>query len=154
MNLESSLIFIAADKFNLEQSKQNVKRKSARRHHVLCEISNGDKDLIRLQRILLGKKDFMNISITRLPSGALSCTSRGGRLFNVPVASFFVHVHPDDLKAFQNDVQSRKENTKKRQIGLKEDETSIINTLPAAMIEEFSDVLNGNTDLDDEDFLP
>ena len=118
------------------------------------KISNGDKDLIRLQRILLGKKDFMNISITRLPSGALSCTSRGGRLFNVPVASFFVHVHPDDLKAFQNDVQSRKENTKKRQIGLKEDETSIINTLPAAMIEEFSDVLNGNTDLDDEDFLP
>ena len=75
-------------------------------------------------------------------------------LFNVPVASFFVCVHPDDLKAFQNDVQSRKENTKKRQIGLKEDETSIINTLPAAMIEEFSDVLNGNTDLDDEDFLP
>ena len=44
---------------------------------------------------------------------------------------------------------------RKRQIGLKEDETSIINTLPAAMIEEFSDVLNGNTDLDDEeDFLP
>ena len=119
-----------------------------------AKISNGDKDLIRLQRILLGKKDFMNISITRLPSGPLSCTSRDSRLFNVPVASFFVCVHPDDLKAFQNDVQSRKENTKKRQIGLKEDETSIINTLPTAMIEEFSDVLNGNTDLDDEDFLP
>ena len=119
-----------------------------------AKISNGDKDLIRLQRIPLGKKDFMNISITRLPSGALSCTSRGSRFFNIPVASFFVCVHPDDLKAFQNDIQSRKENTKKRQIGLKEDETSIINTLPAAMIEEFSDVLNGNTDLDDEDFLP
>ena len=88
-----------------------------------------------------------------MPSGALSCTSRGSRLFNVPVASFFVHVHPDDLEAFQIDVQSRKENTRKRQNGLKEDETSIINTLPAAMIEEFSDVFNGNTDLDDEDFL-
>ena len=58
------------------------------------------------------------------------------------------------MEAFQIDVQSRKENTSKRQIGLKEDETSIINTLPAAMIEEFSDVLNGNTDLDDKDFLP
>ena len=76
-----------------------------------AKISNGDKDLIRLQRILLGKKDFMNISITRLPSGALSCTSRGGRLFNVPVASFFIHVHPDDLEAFQTDVQTRKEKT-------------------------------------------
>ena len=119
-----------------------------------AKISNGDKDLIRLQRIPLGTWDFMNISISRLPSGALSCTSRGGRLFNVPVASFFVCVHPDDLEAFQIDVQSRKENTRKRQIGLKEDETSIINTLPAAMIEEFSDVLNGKTDLDDEDFLP
>ena len=96
----------------------------------------------------------MNISISRLPSGALSCTSRGGRLFNVPVASFFICVHPGDLEAFQTNVQTRKENTRKRQIGLEEDETSIINTLPAVMIEEYSDVLNGNTDLDDEDFLP
>ena len=119
-----------------------------------AKISTGDKDLIRLQRIPLGTWDFMNISISRLPSGALSCTSRGGKLFNVPVASFFVCVHPDDLKVFQSDIKSTKESTRKRQIGLKEDETSIINTLPAAMIEEFSNVLNGNTDLDDPDFLP
>ena len=110
-----------ADKFNLEQSKQNVKRKSARRLFIMScvKISNGDKDLIRLQRIPLGKKDFMNISITRLPSGALSCTSRGSRLFNVPVASFFVHVHPDDLKAFQNDVQSRRKIQRKDKLASK-----------------------------------
>lgn len=41
----------------------------------------------------------------------------------------------------------------KKQVGLKEDETSIVSNLPPAMLEEFTDILKVQVDSDDEDLL-
>ena len=57
-----------------------------------CKVPNRDKDLLGLYPFPVGKTTLMNIEITRLHNGALSCTSLGGSIFKKPVAKYFTYL--------------------------------------------------------------
>ena len=59
--------------------------------------------------------------------------------------------HPQNKSIQSNDSDK---NSHRRIIGLQQNEASIVNTLPAAVLEEFSEVLDDELESGDEDTLP
>ena len=131
-----------------------------------CKIPNGDKDLLGLYPFPVGKSTLNNIEIIRIHNGSLSCTSLGGSIFKQPVAKYFTRLTPDQIQEVPNKQQNHAQNkstqsndsdtktSHKRIIGLQQNEASIVNTLPPAVLEEFSEVLENDLDSGDEDTLP
>ena len=131
-----------------------------------CKIPNGDKDLLGLYPFPVGKSTLNNIEIIRIHNGSLSCTSLGGSIFKQPVAKYFTCLTPDQIQEVPNKQQNHAQNkstqsndsdtktSHKRIIGLQQNEASIVNTLPPAVLEEFSEVLENDLDSGDEDTLP
>ena len=79
------------------------------------------------------------------------------------MAKYFSHLKASHI---QEDIKKKKESQKeetksnnseishKTIVGLQQNEASIVNTLPATVLEEFSNVLQQELDSDNEDTLP
>ena len=123
------------------------------------KIPNGDKDLLKLSCVPLGKKfKFLNFKMVCAATGALFCTSLGGPLFNRPIAQWFVT--PKKYKDYKDDtgstVNAESIPTRKKQFGLKPNEQSLLCTLPPSVVDDIQEMSTAehDDDNDNENFLP
>ena len=114
------------------------------------KIPNGDKDLLRFTKFPIGITHMLNMQITKHGNGGITCTSLGGPLFNRPIADMFISVKnmhdlpKDDVNKVQSPLKAKKH------FGLKDDETSLLCTLPSSILEDLEENSSDDDELDDD----